>query len=172
MKRYFLHIAMAILMAIPVCVSGQSKKEIKNLMESFNNYEVTTVKVAVDGTKFVKVWGYGKKVDDAIVQAKKNAVHASLFRGLPGMESAMATPPIFKDPNAFDSNKDYFINFFFTGGEYIKYINVTTDGVPSGQDRRQVKGGYKVALYVQVMYDNLRDRMEADGLVKKLNSGF
>ena len=141
-------------------------------MESFENYEVTTVKVAVDGTKFVKVWGYGKKVDDAIVQAKKNAVHASLFRGLPGMESAMATPPIFKDPNAFDNNKDYFVDFFLTGGEYIKYINVTTDGVPSGQDRRQVRGGYKVALYVQVMFDNLRDKMEADGLVNKLSTGF
>ena len=141
-------------------------------MESFNNYEVTTERVAVDGTKFVKVWGYGKKVDAAIVQAKKNAVHACLFRGLPGMETAMPTPAIFKSESSFDEHKDYFIKFFTTGGDYIKYINVTTDGVPSGQDRRQVRGGYKVALYVQVMYDNLKDKMEEDGLVRKLSTGF
>ena len=79
MKKSLLHIVIALLVALPVSLFGQSKREIKALMESFENYEVTTVKVAVDGTKFVKVWGYGKKVDDAIVQAKKNAVHASLF---------------------------------------------------------------------------------------------
>ena len=88
------------------------------------------------------------------------------------MESAMATPPIFKSQRAFDDNLDYFMDFFVTGGDYIQYVNVTTDGVPSGQDRREVKGGYKVALYVQVMYDNLKKRMEEDGLVRKLSDGF
>jgi hypothetical protein len=49
---------------------------------------------------------------------------------------------------------------------------MTTDGIPSGQDRRKVKGGYKVAIYVQVMFDNLKHKLEADGIAKKLNSGF
>ena len=48
---------------------------------------------------------------------------------------------------------------------------MTTDGVPSGQDRMKIKGGYKVAIYVQVMYDNLRDKMEADGIVRKRSTG-
>lgn len=165
-------ILLLFLAALPLPVLAQSRREVKALMNSFNNYEVTTVRVAVDGTKFVKVWGYGKRVDAAIIQAKKNAVHACLFKGLPGMESAMPTPAIMRDANAFADNQKYFLDFFKTGGEYLKYINVTTDGVPSGQDRRQVRGGYKVALYVQVMYDNLKERMETDGLVKKLSSGF
>lgn len=49
---------------------------------------------------------------------------------------------------------------------------MTTDGVPSGQDKRKVKGGYKVAIYVQVMYDNLKKKMEDDGIVRKLSTGF
>lgn len=49
---------------------------------------------------------------------------------------------------------------------------MTTDGVPSGQDRLKVKKGYKVAIYVQVMFDNLRKKLEADGIVKSLSSGF
>ncbi len=49
---------------------------------------------------------------------------------------------------------------------------MTTDGVPSGTDRRQVKGGYKVGIYVQVMYDNLKRKLEADGIARKLSSGF
>lgn len=171
MKK-FLELLFISLFIFPNVSFSQSKREIKSLMENFANYEVTTVKVAVDGTKFVKVWGYGKKVDAAIINAKKNAVHACLFRGLPGMETAMPTPPIIRDRNSFDDNNDYFMDFFMTGGDYIQYINVTTDGVPSGQDRREVRGGYKVALYIQVMYDNLKKRMEEDGLVRKLSDGF
>ena len=49
---------------------------------------------------------------------------------------------------------------------------MTTDGTPAGQDRRKIKGGYKCALYIQVMYDNLKRQMEADGIAKKLSSGF
>lgn len=171
MKK-FLELLFISLFIFPNVSFAQSKREIKSLMENFANYEVTTVKVAVDGTKFVKVWGYGKKVDAAIINAKKNAVHACLFRGLPGMETAMPTPPIIRDRNSFEDNNDYFMDFFMTGGDYIQYINVTTDGVPSGQDRREVRGGYKVALYIQVMYDNLKKRMEEDGLVRKLSDGF
>lgn len=171
MKK-FLEVLFIFLFIFPNVSFSQSKREIKSLMENFANYEVTTVKVAVDGTKFVKVWGYGKKVDAAIINAKKNAVHACLFRGLPGMETAMPTPPIIRDRNSFEDNNDYFMDFFMTGGDYIQYINVTTDGVPSGQDRREVRGGYKVALYIQVMYDNLKKRMEEDGLVRKLSDGF
>jgi hypothetical protein len=171
MKR-IISLIVIMLLVLPSVMFAQRRKEVKALMSSWNNYEVTTVKVANDGTKFVKVWGYGKKVDAAIIQAKKNAVHACLFRGLPGMESAMPTPPICKDPNADTINEQYFQNFFVTGGEYLKYINVTSDGMPSGQDKREVKGGYKVAIYVQVMYDNLKHKMEEDNIVRKLSSGF
>lgn len=172
MKRVLQLFLVISIWILPLNTSAQSKRELKAMVKGFKNYEVTTVKVAVDGTKFVKVWGVGKKVNDAIEQAKKNAVHACLFRGLPGMESAMATPAIFKDKAAFEDNIEFFGPFFVTDGEYLKYVNVTTDGVPSGQDRREVRGGYKVALYVQVMYDNLKDRMEEEGLVRRLSTGF
>ena len=74
-------------------VVAQDKDRNKSF-SSWDNYEITTEKVGTDGTKFVKVWGFAKKEDAAIMQAKKNAVHACLFRGLPGNTSAMNTPPI------------------------------------------------------------------------------
>lgn len=131
-----------------------------------------TIRVGSDGTKFIKVWGFGKKVDIAVMEAKKNAVAACIFRGLPACSTAMATPALCTDPNAGTTHQDYFNNFFTTGGTYLNFVNLTTDGIPSGQDRRQVKGGYKVAIYVQVMHDNLRRQLEADGIIKGLSSGF
>lgn len=152
-------------------VVAQDKDRNKSF-SSWDNYEITTEKVGTDGTKFVKVWGFAKKEDAAIMQAKKNAVHACLFRGLPGNTSAMNTPPICFSTDALAANESYFKDFFKAGGPYLAYINMTTDGVPSGQDKRKVKGGYKVAIYVQVMYDNLKKKMEDDGIVRKLSTGF
>lgn len=175
MKRsYLIHglLIAAMLLAFGTDASAQKRKERKILFGSSYNYEVTTVAVGQDGTKFVKVWGYGKKVDQAVVQAKKNAVAAAIFRGYPGSASANATPPLCKDPNAEENNLEYFEKFFETGGKYLQFVNLTTDGVPAGQDRLKIKGGYKVAIYAQVMYDNLRRQLEADGIIKKLGSGF
>jgi hypothetical protein len=35
-----------------------------------------------------------------------------------------------------------------------------------------MKKGYKVAIYAQVMYDALRKQLEADGIARRLDSGF
>lgn len=158
-----------------VSLIASGGKDRRLSFKSWDNYEVSIEKTGTEGTKFVKVWGYGKKLDEAIMNAKMNAVHACLFCGLPANPAVgvyVATPAICSNPDEGSANEDYFQEFFAAGGPYLKYINLTTDGVPSGQDRRQVKGGYKVALYVQVMYDSLRKRMQTDGLAKSLNSGF
>lgn len=162
---------LVLILSVPA-VFSQSRKERKALFESMQNFEVSTVKVGTDGTKFIKVWGYGRKVDDAIVQAKKNAVYACIFRGLPAASTANATPALCRDANAYQENQEYFDNFFETAGPYINFVNMTTDGVPSGQDRLKIKKGYKVAIYVQVMFDNLRKKLENDGIIKGLSDGF
>ena len=165
-------IALTMLMTVSaVSVSAQTKDRRKSF-QSWDNYEITTEKVGVDGTKFVKVWGFGKTVDAAIMNAKENAVHACIFRGIPGSATAMSTPPICPNPDTWVSNEDYFQAFFAPGGPYLAYVSMTTDGVPSGTDKRKVKGGYKVGIYVQVMYDNLKRKLEHDGIARKLSSGF
>ena len=174
MKKLILTLLAGLIM-LPLCSSAQKPKEKRALFDNWNNYEVSTVKVGTAGTKYLKVWGFGKKVDRAITQAKKNAVHACLFRGIPGNATSQPTPAIIQDPNVLNNNLDYFYDFFEIdkdGCKYLQFVNLTTDGIPSGQDRREVKGGYKVAIYVQIMYDNLKKQMEADGIVKGLSSGF
>lgn len=171
-KSLIVSLVLALAMISATDAWSQKRKERKVLFGSSYNYEVSTEGVGQRGTKFVKVWGYGKKVDQAIVQAKKNAVAAAIFRGYPGGSNVSPTPPLCKDPNAEENNYEYFQEFFETGGKYLKFVNQTTDGIPSGQDRRKVKKGYKVAIYVQVMHDNLRRQLEADGIIKSLGSGF
>lgn len=149
-----------------------SRKDRKAHYNSSYNYEVQIMGVGQDGTKVMKVWGYGKRVEDAIIEAKMNAVASVIFRGIPGGHGAAATPPILTDLNAGDTHADYFEQFFSPGGKYLNFITMTTDGMPSGQDRLKIKSGYKVAIYAQVMYDALRKQLETDGIARRLDSGF
>lgn len=154
-----------------VFVSGQNRKERKQLFDSSTNYEIEMLGVGQDGTKVFKIWAYGSSVDQAIMRAKQLAVRACLFRGLPGSQQTNETPPIC-DLEAETKYRDYFQQFFNTGGSYLNYVNITTDGVPSGQDRLKIKKGYKVGLKVQILYDNLRRKMEQEGIAKRLDSLF
>lgn len=175
MKKLLSFILVVLVMLVPVTVEGKKKVDKNEYINQWANYEVTTTDVGQNGTKCLKVWGFGKKVDKAVEQAKKNAVHACLFRGCPGSATARATPAIFANQGkgqAASDNIDYFYDFFETNGDYIQFVNITTDGVPSGQDRREVKGGYKVAIHVQVMYDNLREKMKNDGILHTGSAGF
>ncbi|MDD2278012.1 MAG: hypothetical protein PHD06_07405 [Bacteroidales bacterium] len=176
MKRLMsLTILLALVFAFATGTNAQerySRKEIKAHYNSSYNYEVQIMGVGQDGTKVMKVWGFGKRVEDAIIEAKMNAVASVIFKGIPGGYGAAATPAILTDPNAADKNAEYFNSFFSPGGKYLQFITMTTDGMPSGQDRLKVKKGFKVAIYAQVMYDALRKQLETDGIARRLDSGF
>lgn len=168
MHRYFL---LFLFILIVNSAAGQSRKERKQLFESNTNYEIEMLGVGQDGTKVFKIWAYGKKPEEAILQGKKLAVRACLFRGLPGSGQVIATPPIC-NPSAETEQSDFFDRFFETGGNYLNYVNITSDGMPGGQDRLKVKKGYKVGLKVQVLYDNLRKYMEQAGMARRMDALF
>ncbi|MEI6049005.1 MAG: hypothetical protein WCS03_08925 [Bacteroidota bacterium] len=174
MKKTFNFFVLSLLAIalLPGTLNAQSRKERKILYNSQYNYEIEPVGVGQDGTKVFKVWGVGKFVSEAIMKAKADAVAACIFKGLTGGAGSAPTPPILTEPNAEDKYADYFETFFAVGGKYLQYIAVTTDGDPSGQDRLKLKKGYKVAIYVQVMYDALRRQLEADNIARRLDKGF
>jgi hypothetical protein len=174
MKKHFslITIILLVITFLPFKLNAQSRKERKILYNSQYNYEIEPVGVGTDGTKVFKVWGEGKYASEAIMKAKSDAVAACIFKGLPGGAGTAPTPPIISEPNAENKYADYFETFFAVGGKFLQYIAVTTDGDPSGQDRLKIKKGYKVAIYVQVMYDALRRQLEADNIARRLDKGF
>ncbi|MBC7124547.1 MAG: hypothetical protein H5T24_02870 [Bacteroidales bacterium] len=173
MRKVLLSIAVTVLAVVMILpANAQTRKERKILWNSQYNYEIEPVGVGQDGTKVFKVWGYGKNVGAAVMNAKEAAVAACIFKGLPGGGGSAPTPPICSQPNAEQIHADYFEKFFEVGGKYLQYIAVTNDADPSGEDRIKMKKGYKVAIYVQVMYDALRKQLEADGIARRLDSGF
>ncbi|MBU2650750.1 MAG: hypothetical protein KKA81_07435 [Bacteroidetes bacterium] len=158
-------------LGLPAFMSGQSRKERKAMYDSKYNYEVQSLGVGQDGTKLLKIWGYGKKPDDALFEAKKNAVAAVIFKGIPAGNGAAQTPAIL-GVDGYEKNMDFFDEFFKAGGMYLSFVNSTTDGIPGGSDRIKMKKGYKVGLSASVNYNALRKYLEEQGIAKKMDAGF
>lgn len=150
-----------------------SRRERQILYSSSYNYEIQPAGVGQDGTKAVKVWGYGRSPEDAVRAAKRNAIAASIFQGIPAGTGVGRTPAIVTDHNADVKHADYFDEFFKTGGRYLSFIALPTDGPPAGRDRVRIERNYyKVGVYVQIMHDNLRRELENAGIARRLDHGF
>ena len=75
-------IALTLLMTFSAVSASAQNKDRKKSFKSWDNYEITTEKVGVDGTKFVKVWGFGKNAD-AAVMAKADTGNNMLIMSTP-----------------------------------------------------------------------------------------
>lgn len=133
-----------------------------------DEYMVTTSGTGVGGTKFVVVKAYGKDVKEAMAKAKVDAVAAAIFRGLPAGGGAQATPALSPDgERLYTKYTDYFNRFFDEkSGEYIQFVNFTNSDIPSGANNIQTSKGRQVTVFVQIMHDNLRKRLETDGIIE------
>jgi hypothetical protein len=154
--------------------SGAKKKADQATREW--RYELQPLSEGAQGTYLIKVWSFSKKPDVAAEQAKKNAVHGVIFKGLTGVAGkgggkVESKPPLATDPNLEIAKADFFDAFFADGGKYMKFVTLTNSGLGAG-DRMKVGKEYKVGVVVSVNIELLRKDLEAAGIIRALNSGF
>lgn len=132
-------------------------------------YNVKVVRVAQQGTKFIKAYATAGSPDKAIDQAMQDAVAACIFTGVEGMESAGKIPPILRNSDAYENNKKFF-DEFFKKGKFMNYVKNVNSRYPSGDDNIKTSKGHRVGVYVVVMYDELRKYLEENGLKKNISN--
>ena len=59
-------------------------------------YEMTCLGVGSEGSNLLKVYSYGKNYDKAVKQAKHDAVHGILFKGIVGSNGCANQPAMVK----------------------------------------------------------------------------
>lgn len=170
-KHSFVLIA---LLVIGTNVNAQWKKEKANKDTKSWRYDIECEGIAKQGSKLVKVWSYSKNGKYAKSQAMKNAVHGIIFKGFSGGPMGCTqSRPLINDPGVEADHKDFFDSFFLDGGEYLRYVSAATDGNIAAGDRLKVSNReYKIGVVVNVMTDQLRKKLEIEGIIKELNSGF
>ena len=170
MNKKFINLGIIFVFLITMSLNAQTRKQKKMAGYLMTNYEVECMGTGMDGTQLVKIWGYGKKPDKAVYQAKKNAVHAIMFKGIQGGKSGCMRRPLINDPTAQTKHSEYFELFFSDGGRYLQFVSQSGDGT---MDRIKVaKRQYKVGVVVSVRHSALRKELETAGIIKKLGSGF
>jgi hypothetical protein len=168
MKIKFLIIAILLSVTFSKCTTTRNQKKMAGYLIS--NYEVECMGTGMDGTQLLKVWGYGKNPDKAIIQAKKNAVHAIVFKGINTGKPGCMQRPLVNEPGSEIKNRNFFETFFTNGGRYLNFVSLTGDGAP---DRIRIsRNNYKVGIIVSVAHSNLRRDLEAAGIVNRLGQGF
>ena len=131
---------------------------------------IDQIRVAQDGTRLIKVWGVAPNADAAISKALRNAVEGCLFFGIDAGSTTGRIPPLCPDGvQAYYNNRQYF-DRFFAAGNHLQYVNRVNSLYPTGEDNIRVRGGRSVGIQVQLKVNQLRQRMENDGIIKSLDN--
>ncbi len=174
MKRICCYITplLGLLLLATSTAAAQSRKEHKVVYGSHYRYEIEPIGVGKNGGTVFKVWGFGKEIEEARTNAKEVAVASCLFKGLASGAGSTPKPPIIGETDAEITHANYLEKFFESGGKYLQYITVVDFNELNAENQLKVKNGYRVAIYVQFNYDDLRKQMAVDRIASKLDAGF
>ena len=146
---------------------GTAKKLADTQTQQFR-YEMECAGNGVQGTYLVKVWSFSNRIDVALEQCRKNAVHGVIFKGYTGRDGCVSQRPIASTPGVEMEHREFFDSFFADGGEWQKYVTLT-EGT---QEVIDLGKEYKVGVVVSVAKDDLRRALEAAGVIRSLSAGF
>lgn len=164
--KIFDKILIAVFFMLPaINVCGQTSTS------AYNKYKVECLGMELDGSQTLRSWGIGKNKKDAVEQAKKEAVHAVVFKGIHDGISGCNTKPIIFEVNAEEKYEDYFNAFFKDGGEYQKYVSMEDekkDGLfKKDKEKEKSKHFVKYGITVRVLRSELKQRLETDNILPK-----
>ena len=136
-------------------------------------YEIEGIGTGVQGSYQVKIWSIGSFQEAIIEQAKKNAVHAIIFKGFPDNNRVKGQKPLATNPNLEQEQLAFFDEFFLNGGKYLKFVSLLANGSILPEDRIKLgKFEYKIGVIVSVNSAELRKDLENAGIIKGLTTGF
>lgn len=159
MKRIFFWMPVFLVVLLPSC--NNTRKGVT----SYQTMPTECMGSELDGSYTVRAWGYGRYVDDAKEQAKKNAVRDAVFKGISRGQAGCEQKAILLEVNAYEKYREYFDKFFKDGGDYLDYVSMEDRRPGSWQHFRQ-KGGITCSMVIRVKYSDLKTRLEEDGIRK------
>lgn len=160
MKKTFLLVMMTLF--VTSYISAKDKAD-------DNRYEIEMAEVGEPGTLVVKVWSYNKKPQVADDVAKMNAIKGVLFKGVSDSGRMKGRKALVED--GYENHKDYFDDFF-GDGKYAKYARVAMNSYVEQNSLIKVGKLYKVGKIVVISFNDLRNQLETDKIIKGLNYGF
>lgn len=140
----------------------------KNIAGNYS-YKTECMGVELDGSQTLKAWGNGRNRSDAVDQAKKNALRDVLFNGITEGKNECNIKPLIFEVNAQEKYEDYFNKFFADGGEFKNFISLRDERIfdKISRDKKKARQSVTHGLIVRVLRTELKEKLIADGILKK-----
>lgn len=118
----------------------------------------------MDGTLTLEVFGKGKNYKDALEQAKKNAVHAVIFKGIKDGSGECNSDPLLFSSSPETEFETYFAIFFKDGGEYLNFISLADEKlqIKLKRDAKKSKTVQQRMAVVRVDRLALKNKLKTD----------
>ncbi|UAM99725.1 hypothetical protein K8354_07940 [Polaribacter litorisediminis] len=132
-------------------------------------YLVECVSVENSGSITIKIWNTKKGKRYSQIQARKDAIDAILYSGVPGKNGCIAQKPLLSAQKSIDAFRKVENDFFSKKGVWSKY----TREANMANVVIQQTGNKKWKVYeVSISKDLLRKYLEEQKIIKSLNNGF
>lgn len=143
-----------------ISASGQNK-----------DIELVQAEIGTPGTTVVTVWSYSPKatIDDDVVL--ENAIKGCIFNGIKENSEKRIIAKTALLPEGETASIEYF-NDFFKAGKYRDFCRLGMNGYVEQGNLIKLKRGYRIGKIVVINYDELRRKLENDGILRALDSGF
>jgi len=144
--------------------------------QSYYPLQTECINVRFDGSQTLKAFGMGRNRFFAVAQAKKNAVHDVIFKGISSGSGECQVKPILLEVNAEEKYRSYF-NTFFTDqgilhnkGNYTQFVTLQDERLVKRVFRKSVSANIDHDVYsviVRVLHEELRQQLIEDGILKQ-----
>ena len=171
----FLKICIVALLIVPInSLFSQTNSNRKVTEERTRNwqYESKCFESGGAGSSYlIEVTSYVGDVRLALNQAKKNAIHAVLFKGVTGNSlGCTAKEPLIKN-GVYNDNFEYFEDFFYNTRQYNQFAT-SPSGSPEFPPQREKRKMYKVTYAISVNVDELRKKLEYDKIIEPMGAAL
>lgn len=148
-----------------LCVAGFVVSSCKSpSVTAFYTFETECVTDPMDGSVVLRAWGQGATRADAVEQAKRQAVHDVIFKGI--QKGGCRFKPLLYEVNAEEKYQSYFNNFFGRDGAYADFVKMDATKANSGE-RAESKTRDSYGLVVRVLRSELEQKLINDNILKK-----
>ncbi|MGB1391224.1 MAG: DUF6175 family protein [Flavobacteriaceae bacterium] len=170
----FLKICIIALLIVPInSLFSQTNSNRKVTEERTRNWQYESICSESGGTGssyLIQVTSYVGDVRLALNQAKKNAIHAVLFKGVAGNNlGCTAKEPLIKN-GVYNDNFEYFEDFFYNTRQYNQYATAPSGTAESSEKLKRKMN--KVTFIISVNVDELRKKLEYDKIIEPIGAAL
>lgn len=118
-----------------------------------------------DGSITVRAYGRGAYRNDAVEQARKNAVRQVIFEGVDVPGNVSLSRPLILEVNAAEKYESFFNNFFKDDGPYTQFF-ARKDRRLRTNEKVWTDTQVKIATTIRIFRSDLKEYLKENNIIK------